>query len=141
MKIRNITIMIMVILLLLGAFFGSMLITHTAQAEEVVEYTDGASATSQTETQATTAETQSTTSDNTSKTETQPSLDDLREQDFCDEMCICIIGNAKKSLTPDSAVVTAIIETLDADIKNAKDKNFQQFNNVLAALNDSGIVS
>ena len=144
MKIRNITIMIMIILILLGAFFGSMLIPHTAQAEEVVEYTDSSSVASQTETQATTAETQSTTSDNTSKTETQPSPDDLSgqsEQDFCDEMCICIIGNAKKSLTPDSAVVTAVIETLDADIKNAKDKNFQQFNKVITALNDSGIDS
>ena len=131
MKIRNITIMIMVILILLGAFFGSMLITHTTQAEEVVEYTDSSSVTSQTANQTTAVETQP--ADDNASTEA--------EKDFCDEMCICIIGNAKKSLTPDSAVVTAVIETLDADIKNAKDKNFQQFNNVLAALNDSGIDS
>ena len=131
MKIRNITIMIMVILILLGAFFGSMLITHTTQAEEVVEYTDSSSVASQTANQTTAVETQPV--DDNASTEA--------EKDFCDEMCICIIGNAKKSLTPDSAVVTAVIETLDADIKNAKDKNFQQFNNVLAALNDSGIDS
>ena len=131
MKIRNITIMIMIALILLGAFFGSMLITHTTQAEEVVEYTDSSSVASQTANQTTAVETQPADDNASTKA----------EKDFCDEMCICIIGNAKKSLTPDSAVVTAVIETLDADIKNAKDKNFQQFKNVLAALNDSGIDS
>ena len=141
MKIRNITILIMVTLILFGAFFGGIMITQTARAENVVEYAGDQ-----------TGETARQADDNSGKpaentdlsatiSATNQQTDGENDANFCDELCICIIGSAKKSLSPDSAVVTAVIETLDADIKNLKDKNFELFSGAIEALKNSGIDS
>ena len=55
------------------------------------------------------------------------------------DMEICVIGSAKKSVTPDYAKVTAVIETLDMDMKKSKDCNFECFEKVLSALKEGGI--
>lgn len=54
-------------------------------------------------------------------------------------MELCVIGNASKSVTPDYAKITAVIETLDSDMLKSKDNNFQAFEKVMQALKEQGI--
>ena len=54
-------------------------------------------------------------------------------------MELCVIGNASKSVSPDYAQITAVIETLDSDMVKSKDTNFEIFEKVLKALKDKGI--
>lgn len=56
-----------------------------------------------------------------------------------ERMELCIIGNASKSVSPDYAKITAVIETLDSDMVKSKDTNFEIFEKVLKALKDKGI--
>lgn len=56
-----------------------------------------------------------------------------------EKMELCIIGKASKNVSPDSAKVTAVIETLDSDIVKSKDNNFQAFDKVVNALKDAGL--
>ena len=52
---------------------------------------------------------------------------------------LCIIGNASESVAPDSASITAVIETLDLDIKKSKDSNFEIFDKIVDGLEKAGI--
>lgn len=61
------------------------------------------------------------------------------ETNEVDSLELCVIGNAKKAVSPDSAKVTAVIETLDMDISKSKDSNFQILNEVISALSEVGI--
>lgn len=56
-----------------------------------------------------------------------------------EELQLCVIGNASKKVSPDSAKITAVIETLDMDMSKSKDDNFEIFDKVLASLKDGGI--
>ena len=56
-----------------------------------------------------------------------------------EKMQLCIIGKASKNVSPDSAKVTAVIETLDSDIVKSKDNNFQAFDKVVNALKVAGL--
>lgn len=56
-----------------------------------------------------------------------------------DDLNLCIIGNATKSVTPDLARITAVIETLDLDIKKSKDTNFDIFDKVVDGLSKAGV--
>lgn len=56
-----------------------------------------------------------------------------------EKMELCIIGKASKNVSPDSAKVTAVIETLDSDIVKSKDNNFQVFDKVVNALKGAGL--
>ena len=56
-----------------------------------------------------------------------------------EKMELCIIGKASKNVSPDSAKVTAVIETLDSDIVKSKDNNFQAFDKVVNALKGAGL--
>lgn len=56
-----------------------------------------------------------------------------------DEICICVIGNASKSVSPDRACITARIETLDLDLVKSKDNNFVAFEESLKSLEKAGI--
>ena len=56
-----------------------------------------------------------------------------------EKMELCIIGKASKNVSPDSAKVTAVIETLDSDIVKSKDNNFQAFDKVVNALKVAGL--
>ena len=61
------------------------------------------------------------------------------EEDSLEGLELCVIGNATKNVSPDSATITAVIETLDMDISKSKDANFEIFDNVLAALKEAGV--
>ena len=61
------------------------------------------------------------------------------EEDSLEGIELCVIGNATKNVSPDSATITAVIETLDMDISKSKDANFEIFDNVLAALKEAGV--
>ena len=61
------------------------------------------------------------------------------EEDSLEGLELCVIGNATKNVSPDSAMITAVIETLDMDISKSKDANFEIFDNVLAALKEAGV--
>ncbi len=61
------------------------------------------------------------------------------EDNFPEELELCVIGNATKCFSPDSAKITAVIETLDMDISISKNKNFEIFEKVLEALKDAQI--
>lgn len=141
MKIRNITILIMVILILFGAFFGSIMITQTTRAENVVEYAGDQTGETARQADDNSGNPAENTDLSATISATNQQTDGENDANFCDELCICIIGSAKKSLTPDSAVVTAVIETLDADIKNSKDKNFELFSGAIDALKNNGVDS
>ena len=52
---------------------------------------------------------------------------------------ICVIGNATKSVSPDKAYVTAVVQTLDMDMVKSKDNNFEIFNKCIDALVNAGI--
>ena len=56
-----------------------------------------------------------------------------------EHMELCVIGSASKSVSPDYAKITAVIETLDSDKVKAKDTNFSTFEKVLQALKGQGI--
>lgn len=56
-----------------------------------------------------------------------------------EKMELCIIGKASKNVSPDSAKVTAAIETLDSDMVKSKDNNFQAFDKVVNALKGAGL--
>ena len=56
-----------------------------------------------------------------------------------EKMELCIIGKASKNVSPDSAKVTAVIETLDSDMVKSKDNNFQAFDKVVNALKGAGL--
>lgn len=56
-----------------------------------------------------------------------------------EKMELCIIGKASKNVSPDSAKVTAVIETLDSDMVKSKDNNFQTFDKVVNALKGAGL--
>lgn len=60
-------------------------------------------------------------------------------EDSLEGLELCVIGNATKNVSPDSATITAVIETLDMDISKSKDANFEIFDNVLAALKEAGV--
>lgn len=55
------------------------------------------------------------------------------------QMELCVIGKASKSVSPDYAKITAVIETLDSDMVKSKDSNFSTFEKVLEALKAQGI--
>lgn len=57
-------------------------------------------------------------------------------EDSLDNIFISVIGNAKKSFSPDSAVVNAVIETLDSDMVKSKDDNFDKFQSTISRLKD-----
>lgn len=61
------------------------------------------------------------------------------EESVTEELQLCVIGNASKNVSPDSAKITAVIETLDMDMSKSKDDNFEIFDKVLASLKDGGI--
>lgn len=63
----------------------------------------------------------------------------LSDENKAEAMELCVIGNASKSVSPDSAKVTAVIETLDSDMVKSKDTNFEIFEKVLQALKDKGL--
>lgn len=54
-------------------------------------------------------------------------------------MELCVVGTASKSVSPDCAKITAVIETLDSDIVKSKDNNFQIFDKVVSALKTAGL--
>lgn len=54
-------------------------------------------------------------------------------------MELCVVGIASKSVSPDCAKITAVIETLDSDIVKSKDNNFQIFDKVVSALKTAGL--
>lgn len=56
-----------------------------------------------------------------------------------DEMCIWVVGTAKSSIAPDSAIIFARIENRGDDCNSAKNTTLENFNNVISALNEKGI--
>ncbi len=61
------------------------------------------------------------------------------EENSFEGLELCVIGNATKTVSPDSAKITAVIETLDMDLSKSKDANFETFDNVLSALKKAGV--
>lgn len=87
-----------------------------------------------------------TVEERTSQSETKEQVSNVGKKDLRlvfnegqETMNLCVIGNASKSVSPDSAKVTAVIETLDSVMATSKDKNFETFEKVLQALKDSGL--
>ncbi len=56
-----------------------------------------------------------------------------------EEITICVFGNSKLSLSPDSAKIFACIQILDAELDKAKENNLQAFEKLIAALKSIGI--
>ena len=52
---------------------------------------------------------------------------------------ICVIGEASTEISPDTAKVTAVIQTLSEDLEEAKDKNFEILNCAIDSLTNLGI--
>ena len=77
--------------------------------------------------------------DDTSLEETSAQQEKYQLDLQAEKMELCIIGKASKNVSPDSAKVTAVIETLDSDIVKSKDNNFQAFDKVVSALKDEGL--
>ena len=59
-------------------------------------------------------------------------------EDDCDT-CISVIGNAKLTLTPDRATITACVEKFNEDINTSKNDNLNIFNSVVTALKNADI--
>ena len=66
--------------------------------------------------------------------------EEIAEQEESQQaMELCVVGTASKSVSPDCAKITAVIETLDSDIVKSKDNNFQIFDKVVSALKTAGL--
>lgn len=63
------------------------------------------------------------------------SVENRIDQDFS----ISVIGETTKSVQPDMATIVASIETLDLNIQQSKNSNFQIFNEILSQLEAAGI--
>lgn len=61
--------------------------------------------------------------------------DEIKNED----VQICVIGNATKSVAPDKAHITAVVQTLDMDMVKSKDDNFEIFNKCIDVLVKAGI--
>ena len=94
-----------------------ILANEMCYADEVIEYT--------------TEENENT--DNTNE--------NIEEDDCCEdcETCVCVIGKAKLTLSPDMATITACIEKFNEDLNSSKNDNLEILNTVMTALKDQGI--
>ena len=64
----------------------------------------------------------------------------IEEGDDCENcVSICVRGKSELSLSPDRAVIYAVIENLDTDLTKSKDNNYTAFDNVVSALKASGV--
>ena len=61
------------------------------------------------------------------------------ENSWENDVSICVIGNASKSISPDKACITAKIETVNIDLNKSKDENFDLFEKAISALEGVGI--
>lgn len=62
-----------------------------------------------------------------------------QQQDYLsDEFSISVCGEATKSVKPDFAKIYVAIETLDMDVEQAKNINFEKFDKILKGLSDLG---
>ncbi|MBO5394407.1 MAG: SIMPL domain-containing protein [Clostridia bacterium] len=61
------------------------------------------------------------------------------EYEADEDISICVFGRARTSVSPDSAMIYARIETLDNDISISKENNFQTFEAVVAAITEKGL--
>lgn len=59
--------------------------------------------------------------------------DTSQENDDC-QTCVCVIGKAKLSLSPDMATITACIENFNESLNLSKDQTLETFNKVYNAL-------
>ena len=87
-------------------------IEKSSKAEEIIEYT-------------------------IEEDENENLIDNDAENDC--ETCICVIGKAKLTLTPDMATITACIEKFNENIKLSQNENLEIFNKTIAALKDAGV--
>ena len=55
------------------------------------------------------------------------------------EICICVVGNASKLLSPDSATIFASVSSCDSDISIAKNTNNEKFQNIISTLDELGV--
>lgn len=60
------------------------------------------------------------------------------EENQC-ETCVCVIGKAKLTITPDMATITACIEKFNEDINLSKNENLEILNKIMSALKEQGI--
>ncbi|MBQ8792555.1 MAG: SIMPL domain-containing protein [Clostridia bacterium] len=64
---------------------------------------------------------------------------DVVEYDSSEQMSVLVVGSAKTSVTPDSALIFARIESLDGDIDTSKENALATFDSVVSALSEKGI--
>ncbi len=65
--------------------------------------------------------------------------DDGKEMvDSEEEASICVYGNSKITVAPDSAKICAKIETLNADMSASKQENFASYEKVIESLSSNG---
>ncbi len=67
------------------------------------------------------------------------SLQKVSAESVPEDITICIFGNAKLSLSPDRAKISACIQFLDTELDKAKENNFQAFEKLIEALKEIGI--
>lgn len=72
-------------------------------------------------------------------TEDEITTDEISESSDECETCICVIGKAKLTLTPDMATITACIEKFHEDMNTSKNENLNILNTVMTALKDAGV--
>ncbi len=120
---KKILSFILMLILSLGVFGGGYgllkpkIIEEKTFAEEVIEYED----------------------DEVFINNDNIKAEDNTEENNLQDIELCIIGSASKTFTPDRAKITAVIETLDLDMKKSKDDNFEIFDKVTNILKDEGI--
>lgn len=67
------------------------------------------------------------------------SLQKVSAENVEEDVNICIFGNAKLSLSPDRAKISACIQFLESELDKAKENNFQAFEKLIKALKEIGI--
>ena len=94
-----------------------ILTNELAYAEEVIEYT---------------------LAEDSTEDDTTTDSEEIEEDDDC-ETCVCVIGKAKLTLTPDMATITACIEKFNEDMNTSKNENMAILDTVIASLKEQGV--
>jgi len=69
---------------------------------------------------------------------TEINQEDNTDEDCC-ETCVCVIGKAKLTLSPDMATITACIEKFNEELNLSKNENLEILDKVMVALKDAGV--
>lgn len=131
MKKKSIFISILTLVLCVTMLTGivapkkkPIIANEMAKAEEVIEYT------------------YEDENDSNIVSDDQENLlnDTISDQNIDDcHTCICVIGKAKLTLSPDMATITACIEKFNEDINISKNETLEILNNVINALKSQGV--